>query len=86
MKNRKIVRRTYTKDLGKRCNKIMYAISPRSASGGECFDIDIEKAFLFEDNVWLTSSFQECTINGNNRYGDFSYKQEIIDVKLTLKL
>lgn len=85
MENRKIVRRTYTKDEGKECNKVMYAVAPRDASGGECFHIDIEKACLFKNDTWLKSSFEECTINGNNRYGDFSYKQEIIDVELTLK-
>ncbi len=85
MKDRKIVRRTYTKDHGKVISKIFYAVAPRDANGMECFDVDIEKAYLFREDVWLTSSFSECTINGNDIYGDFAYKQEIVTVKLVVE-
>ena len=84
MKNRKIVRRIYTKDNGEECNKVMYASSPVDVCGGEYFNTDIEKAHLFkDDDIMLT--FKECEIKGNDRSGDFSYKQEIVVVKLTIK-
>ncbi len=84
MEDRKIVRRTYTKDYGKPTSKVLYAVAPRDANGMECFDADIKNACLFREDVWLTSSFSDCTINGNDRYGDFSYKQEILTVKLSI--
>lgn len=85
MEDRKIVRRTYTKDGGKKTNKVLYAIAPKDMYGGECFVADIEQAFLFKDDEWLKCSFGDCTINGNDRYGDFAYKQEILSIKLTIE-
>lgn len=85
MENRKIVRRTYNVINGKKCDKVMYAIAPKDMYGGECFDVDIEKAHLFRNDIWLTSSFCDCTVNGNARYGKFSYKQEILTIELVLK-
>ncbi len=85
MEDRKIVRRTYNLVNGEKCNKVVYAVAPKDMYGGECFDIDIEKAHLFRNDVWLTSSFSDCTIKGNNRDGNFSYKQEIVSVELIVK-
>lgn len=82
MRNKKIIRRTYTKHYGQECDKVMYASSPKSMMGWECFDKDIDNAYLFNS---VNEYFPECTINGNDRNGDFQYKQEIIEVELNLK-
>lgn len=85
MEDRKIVRRIYTMDCGKKVDNVLYAVAPKDATGMECFSSDIERAFLFKDDEWLSCSFVDCTINGNDRYGDFAYKQEILSVKLTIE-
>ena len=81
---RKIVRRTYTLQHGEPCHKVVYAIAPRDAYGSEGFSNDFDDAYFFKDNDWLNASFWDCEINGNDRYGNFSYKQEVLDVEIIL--
>lgn len=79
---RQIVRRTYSIDNGKPSTMIYYAVAPPDASGMECFDVDIDKACLFREGE---SWFRNETISGNSIYGDFSYKQEVINVKIEIE-
>ncbi len=86
MKNRKIVRRIFTIDNGEKCDKTMYLASPKDMIGSEYWNNDIEKAHLFKNDVnFKNSSYNECVVNGTNRYGIFSYKQEILDIELSIK-
>jgi hypothetical protein len=80
---RKIVRRTFTILDGKKSDRVDYAVYPLSPNGTSVFDIDMNKAYLFCDQEL---NYSPCTITGNDRLGgDFAYKQEILEVNLTIK-
>lgn len=83
LKSRKIVRRTYSVLNGKKSKVVNYAVSPKDATGAECFHSDIEKAHLFHDDMYF--SYKNQSVAGNDRYGDFSYRQEILEVKLIIE-
>jgi hypothetical protein len=80
---RAIVKRTYTIDNGVECNKVMYAGSLMGITGTQIFFEDFDKAFLFtEDNL---HGFNNQTISGEDRNGEYSFIQEIIPVKIIIE-
>jgi hypothetical protein len=86
MKN-KIVKRTYTILHGKPSDRVEYISHPLDFVGQEVADINIHNAHIFSsDDIILTQMYKSGICNGNDRYGDFSYMQEIVIIPIEMKI
>jgi len=84
---RQIVRRTYSVLNGAPSKKVSYITSPMDATGREA-EGNVDDAYIFNPDamIYPNQHYSNQTISGNDRDGDYSYKQEVLNLRIQIEI